>query len=210
MSVGQIIGWLLVGAVGSLTIVAGWRYYVDTQVPVKLRAGGSVETNLWDRGFVTANGTWVTENDGQSDALQYTNLACYRSDGTCRAATAEILAATTLSLNTVTYKITRWSETTLMFTNSESPCTEFTYPISRANQRIVGTRSSKKSADEACPVADEVVQLTLVDGAKVTKAQEQEANARAQPVAWASLAALWMFVLSGLFRRGGTVEYAEA
>ena len=32
----------------------------------------------------------------------------------------------------------------------------------------------------------------------------------AQPVAWASLAALWVFVLSGLFRRGGEMEYAEA
>lgn len=210
MGVGRIFGWLLLGAAGSLTIVAGWRYYVDTQVPVKLRAGGSVETQLWDRGFVTANGTWVAESGGEPDALQYTNLACYRSDNTCRAATAEILAGTTLSLNTVTYRITRWSESTLIFTNSESPCTEFTYSISRANQRIVGTRSARKSADDTCPVADEVVQLTLVDGAKVTKAQEQEANARAQPVAWASLAALWMFVLSGLFRRGGTMEYAEA
>jgi hypothetical protein len=210
MSAGRIIGWLLLGAVGSLAIVAGWRYYADTQVPVKLRAGGSVETNLWDRGFVTANGTWVTENGGEPDPLQYTNLACYRSDNTCRAATAEILAATTLSLSTATYKITRWSETTLIFTNSESPCTEFTYSISRANQRIVGTRSSRKGANEACPVDDEIVQLTLVDGAKVTKAQEQAANARAQPVAWASLAALWVFVLSGLFRRGGEMEYAEA
>jgi hypothetical protein len=211
MSVGRIAGWVFVGAVGSLAIVQGWHYYVDTQVPVKLRGGGSVETSLWERGYVTANGTWVVESGQEARPLQYTSVACYRSDNTCRSATAEVLASSTLSLDTATYKVAHWSETTLMFVNSDSPCSEFTYTISRVNQRVVGTRSPKRNAAESCTEDEGTLQLTLVDGAKVTRAQELEANARAQPVAWASLAALWVFVLSGLFRRPGrSVELAEA
>ena len=211
MSGSRITGWVLIGTVGSLAIVQGWGYYVDTQVPVKLRPGGSVETSLWDRGYVTANGTWVAESGDQSRPLQYTSVACYRSDNTCRSATAEVLANSTLSLDTVTYKVVQWSETTLMFVNSESPCSEFTYTISRVNQRVVGTRSPKRNPSESCAADESTMQLTLVDGAKVTKAQEQDANARAQPIAWAILAALWVFVASGLFRRPNrSVEFAEA
>jgi hypothetical protein len=211
MSVGRIFGWVLIGAAGSLAIVQGLRHYVDTQVPVKLRAGGSVETSLWERGYVTANGTWVAESGEDARPLQYTSVACYRSDNTCRSATAEVLANSTLSLDTATYKVAQWSDTTLMFVNSDSPCTDFTYTISRANQRVVGTRAPKRSLAEYCTEDERTVQLTLVDGAKVTKAQEQEADARAQPVAWASLAALWVSVLSGLFRRPGrSMELAEA
>jgi hypothetical protein len=211
MGIGRISGWVLLGAFGSLAIVYGWRYYVETQVPVKLRPGGAVETSLWERGFVTANGTWVVESGQDPQALQYTTVACYRSDNTCRSATAEVMANNTLSLDTATYKVVRWTETTLMYVNSEAPCVEFTYTINRANQRVVGTRSSKKNPAESCPGNEDVVQLTLVDGAKVTKTQEQDANARAQPVAWASLAALWVFVLSGCFRRGDrSMEFAEA
>ena len=211
MSGSRVTGWVLVGAVGSLAIVQGWGYYVDTQVPVKLRAGGSVETGLWERGYVTANGTWVVESGQEFRPLQYTSVACFRSDNTCRSATAEVLANSTLSLDTATYKVAQWSESTLRFVNSDSPCSEFTYTISRANQRLVGTRSPKRNPAESCREDERMVQLTLVDGAKVTKAQEQEANAQARPVAWASLAALWVFVLSGLFRRPSrSMELAEA
>ncbi len=210
MRMGRIAGWLLVGGLGSLAIVSGWRYYVETQVPVKLRPGGTVETSMWDRGYASANGTWVVEN-GPARPLQFTNIGCFRADNTCRAATAEIAGGNILSLETATYKVTRWTETTLIFVNTDVPCAETTYTISRANQRVVGTTVTRRSAAEACPEAEETVQLSLVDGARVTRNLEQEANARAQPVAWASLAALWVLVLSCLFRRvNDGVAFAEA
>ncbi|HEV2557866.1 MAG TPA: hypothetical protein VGU45_04500 [Microvirga sp.] len=211
MRMGRIAGWLLVGGLGSLAIVSGWRYYVETQVPVKLRPGGSVETAMWDRGYVAANGTWVVEN-GPARPLQFTNIGCFRSDNTCRAATAEIAGGNILSLETATYKVTRWSETTLIFVNNDAPCADYTYTISRANQRVVGTAAPRRNTAESCPAGEEALQLSLVDGARVTRTLEQEANARAQPVAWASLAALWVLVLSCLVRRRheGEVAFAEA
>jgi hypothetical protein len=83
---GRVVGWALMGLVGTAGIFAVMSLYVATQVPVSLRSGGTIFTDNWDSGFVHASGTWVIENDRQPSPLQFTELRCFRSDKECQSA----------------------------------------------------------------------------------------------------------------------------
>jgi hypothetical protein len=71
---------------------------------------------------------------------------------------------------------------------------DYTYTISRANQRVVGTRSPKKNCDPSCITGADTFQLSLTDGFKVTQQLENEASARTQPFMWAALVVLWIYI----------------
>jgi hypothetical protein len=148
---GRVVGWLFLGLIGSAAILAMMLLYVGTQVPVHLRSGGKIFANSWDSGFVHASGTWVIENDTQAFPLQFTELRCYRQDNECTSATAEVTFGDTLSVDTDRYEVVRWTNDTIIFTTS-ALCVDYTYTVSRASERLVGTRTPKKAATDTCLV----------------------------------------------------------
>ena len=90
---GRAVFWLLLGLAGSLVIlivvnkVAEWRDYPRLQ-------SGHVFTDFWDRGYVSAVGTWVFEDDTkQAFPRQTTEIKCYRETKECRSAQADITPA---------------------------------------------------------------------------------------------------------------------
>jgi hypothetical protein len=200
-NVARKAGWVLLGIVGSIAIVAVWLMTITLQVPVKIRSGYGVHTNQWDEGYVGATGTWVIDNDRQAFPVQYTELTCFLPDKQCRSATGEIVFGDTLSVSTERYDIVRWTADTIIFTTASAMCVDYTYTISRANQRVVGTRSPKKNRDSLCTTGAETLQLSLTDGFKVTQQLESEASARTQPFMWAALVVLWIFIGFRIFRK---------
>jgi hypothetical protein len=90
MKIGRVIAWLLIGITTSIAIVWAAGAYVAVQVPVKPSGGGTVYTDAWDRGYVSADGTWVIENERSASPIQVTDIACYREDNQCQLATAEL------------------------------------------------------------------------------------------------------------------------
>jgi hypothetical protein len=200
-NVARKAGWVLFGLVGSIAIVAIWLMSMSLHVPVKIRSGYGVHTNQWDQGYINATGTWVIENDRQAFPVQYTDLTCYLPDKQCRSATGEIVFSDTLSVSTELYDIVRWTADTIIFTTTSAMCVDYTYTISRTNQRVVGTRSPKKNRDPICVGGADTLQLSLSDGSKVTQQLESEASAKTQPFMWAALVVLWIFVGFRVFRR---------
>jgi hypothetical protein len=62
-AIGQIILWLFIGLIGSAFIgFIAITVINDRSLPMmKMSFGPSVNTGLWDRGYVSATGTWVLE-----------------------------------------------------------------------------------------------------------------------------------------------------
>lgn len=201
-ALGRIVGWVLVGLVGTAAIFSMMFLYVGKQVPVSIPMGGKVFDSSWDNGFVHASGTWVIENERQASPLQYTEVSCFRADNACRSATAEVSFGGYLSVDADRYEIAKWTDDTIIFTTS-ALCVNYTYTISRASARLVGTRTPKKTADGACPqgVGKNTLQLSLKDGYLVQRALEEEARGQAQPFVWATLGIFWLFILTRIFRR---------
>lgn len=201
-------GWVLLGIIGSIGIVAIWLTSMTLYVPVKIRSGYGVHTNQWDQGYVSASGTWVIENDRQAFPVQYSELTCILSEKQCQSATAEIMFGNMLSVDRQIYSVERWTDDTVIFTASSALCVDYTYTISRANQRVVGTRTRKKNPGPSCFSGSETLQLSLVDGFKVTQQLEKEASSNTQPFMWATLVAFWVFIGFRVFRRQSRTSVA--
>src|SRR6187399_3140987 len=87
---GRAFLWLLCGLVGSLMIVIVAVAVLDRRGYPQLQSG-HVFTSLWDRGYVSAVGTWVFEGDTkQAFPHQTTDIKCYRETKECKSAQAEI------------------------------------------------------------------------------------------------------------------------
>jgi hypothetical protein len=201
-TIGRFVGWVLVGLAGTVAVFASTALYMKIQVPVNLRSGGNVFTSNWDNGFVHASGTWVIENDRQAFPLQVAEVLCRRSDSECTSATAEVTFGGLLNVDTDRYEVVRWTTDTIIFTTS-ALCVDYTYTISRASERLVGTRTPKRAGSASCPsgAGKDTLQLSLKDGFKVQMGLEDEARSRAQPFLWAGLTVLWLFIAMRVFRR---------
>lgn len=200
----RIAGWVLVGLVGTVAVFSAMFLYVGYQVPVKLYGGG-VDIKEWDSGLVIALGTWVIEGDRQAAPLQHTVLTCQRDAKECKSSTAEISYGGFLAVDSDRYEIIRWTDDTIDFASS-ALCVNYTYNINRISARVVATRTPKKDGPALCGgLGRGTFQLSLKDGYLVESALKNEAWARAEPFAWATLGALWLFILTRILRRRTTV-----
>jgi hypothetical protein len=210
--VGGTLVWVIAGLLGSAVIYAAWLFVIEAQIPLRIRHGGQIYTGHWEEGYVSAHGTWVIENGRQAFPNQITELTCLRSERLCRSATA--IAGDTLSVDTETYEVLHWTDDTVVLTTSSALCVDYTYTISRAEERVVGRRTPKRNVDSMCDVGTkDILELSLGDGSKVTLALQQEARVRTRPFMVAGLAVVWVFIASRLLRRrsrGSVVAGAPA
>ena len=117
-AVGRAVLWLLCGLAGSLAIlfmisgVVNWHGYPKLQ-------SGYVATDFWDRGYVSAVGTWVFEGDTKlAFPRQTTEIKCYRGTKECHSAQAEI-AFDKLTVETDRFPITSWDSQSIVYVSND-------------------------------------------------------------------------------------------
>ncbi|MBR1267032.1 hypothetical protein JQ629_05855 [Bradyrhizobium sp. AUGA SZCCT0222] len=192
----KAIGWgilfLIIALAGTLAIVIGANSLIAAHNPVMPRSGVSVYTDSWDRGYVVASGTWTMENARQAFPIQTSKIRCMRDEKTCTVAQAEIAFGNILNLETYSYDIAKWDNTTILF-RTDTECVEYVYTIDRANKRLLGTRTKKPKAGAECSaVEDKALRLAFVDGFDVWKTVNQEAESKIAPIMWAVVGAWWL------------------
>lgn len=197
--IGLGVLFLFIGLAGTLGIIIAANSIITAQNPIVLRSGVSVYTESWDRGYVSASGTWTMENARQAFPIQTSKIRCIREEKSCTAAQAEIAVGNMLHLETYDYDITKWDSTTILF-RTDTDCVEYVYTVDRSNRRLVGTRTKKANTGPDCTmVEDKPLRLTLVDGFDVWKNINKEVEAKHVPL---TVAGWWVLLGLILFRRG--------
>ena len=172
-TVGRIALVLLLGLFGTGAIIVCAGIYIESNSRPRLSSGSGVQTSFWDRGYVSASGTWVMEGSKQAFPHQVSEFKCYRDEKECVSAQAEITFGDTLYLSTDRHQVKTWDLNVIVFTNESSGCVNYVYTITRITNRIVGTRGPKPSgADEQCSrvgVDQRSINMTMRDGYEVWK-----------------------------------------
>jgi len=126
-----------------------------------------VFTALWDRGYVSASGTWTIAGEEMGLPQQTSKINCDRDTGVCTEATAIITVddgQPSLSLSIDTYEIERWDEHELVTKPLQFGCTRYLTRITRLQKAATGIRSTTAS-DAACQGIDQGEKyLILADG----------------------------------------------
>lgn len=185
-------------------LMAGWFLYIlhveDAVAPASLpRFYITTDRNLWDRGYVSASGTWVMESpDEMANPIRTSKITCVYRDKVCRESTAEItnLFSRQLSLNTDIHQIIKWDSDQIVYENDESICNVYYYFLNRVTKQVTGIRKPKKDApkDTCGKYEERDIKLNLVNGFDVYWKIKQEAMSpfkRVTPLALLLLVGLY-------------------
>ena len=153
----RTFGWGLLGLIGSVIIFLIAAAFTESMVPAKLRLL-SVSTGLW-KDYVSARGTWTMDNEKPASPLQTTQIECRRYDMTCMSADAEIAFGDTLNVELTNYNVVRWDDEVIIFKSTSATCVDYTYMINRANERVIGTRTTKSTADICSAASPQPIHL---------------------------------------------------
>lgn len=204
MRILKAIGWailvLIIGLAGTVAIIAGANSLIDSQTQVRLPSGVFVDTDAWESGYVSAEGSFTIDNDRPAFPIQTTKIRCYRDEKSCTAAKAEIAFGKTLNLELSTHDISLWNDTTVLF-REDALCVQYIYTIDRANKRVVGTRTKKPNVNGCEIFENKPLTLSLVNGFDVWWRLNQEAVARVSPFMWAGIATWWLFLFFFVWQR---------
>jgi hypothetical protein len=165
-------------SLGSTLILAGflsgWVTYIlyveNKAAPVSLPSFYvTTDSNLWDRGYVTANGTWVMEApDKMANPVRTSKIVCVLRDRVCRESTAEITNyySKLLNLELDLHDILKWESDQIAYTNDSSICNIYYYYINRVTKQVTGVRKPKKDAPrDLCGDSDKrEIKLNLQNG----------------------------------------------
>jgi hypothetical protein len=197
----RAFGWVLSGCIGSIVIFVVAAAFVQTMVPVSLPML-TVSTRGWGE-YVSARGTWTMDNDKPAFPLQTSEITCRRYNMTCISAQAEVFRDM-LNVELYDYEVTRWDSDVILFKNTSSNCVDYTYTINRVNQRVIGTRTTKKTKEDGClaDISTKPINLTLTDGFKVYWQLHEEAQAKVFPFGWMAFAVWWVFVCLRIWNGG--------
>jgi hypothetical protein len=185
-------------------LVSGWVTYIlyieNEAAPVSL-PGFYVTTDnfLWDRGYVTANGTWVMEApDMMANPIRTSKIVCILRDRVCRESTAEITNyySKVLNLEIDLHDILKWESDQIAYTNDSSICNIYYYYINRVTKQVTGVRKPKKDAPkDVCGDSDKrEIKLNLVNGFDIYRDARQKSMS-----SFARLAPLVIFLMSYLY-----------
>lgn len=188
----------------SLALVAGWVSWVlhveDEAAPASLPSFYiTSERSAWDRGYVTASGTWVMElPDVMANPIRTSKIVCIYADKICREATAEFthLFSKQLNIHVDIHDVVKWDSDQIVYVNDEAICNVYFYYLNRVTKQVTGVRKSKKDApkDICDKYTDNEIRLKLADGFDVYWAAKQGAMspfARMTPIALLLLAFLF-------------------
>ena len=199
---GRTLFWVVIGLIGTFSIFLFASYAIESQVPIKIVPGGDAYVDSWDRGYVSAEGTWIIEGTPQAFPIQITNITCLKLDNYCMSAQALIGSGPIIFIDVNRSEIERWDNNTVVYMDKTSVCVEYVYTINRDSRRVIGSRAPKKDADDLCELLEQQeIKLTLVDGYQVWRELERLATARVLPFMWAAITLCWVIVAYRIVRR---------
>jgi hypothetical protein len=128
-----------------------------------------VSIDLWDRGYVLAQGTWVIAGEAQAWPEQTSTLKCDRALGTCSEATAVVSRgeARVLSVDLDTYEIERWDQQEIVTKPLERGCARYVRRFNRVQQSVSGIRSTISRQGSCASVDNGDKFLVLTNGIEV-------------------------------------------
>jgi hypothetical protein len=192
--------WVIGGIMSTLLILGAAMAVISTDLPIKPRSGYGISDQGWDQGHVWAAGTWTLDAGRLAFPIQTSEIRCLRDEKTCWSAQAEITFSDTLNVELDRYPISRWDKDVVVF-QSEAHCVRYVYTISRANRRLVGTRTTKEPRPEGCGGVDAApLQMAMADGFTLWLRLRDEAGAKVWPFAWIAVGLCWSFVLFRVWR----------
>jgi hypothetical protein len=181
----RVAGIIALMLAGLCVILFGWIFVVNHTLPtsIGLHSFGKVDVDAWDKGFVSAEGTWRPERKPErilfltlSKPLNISKIRCVRQSGFCEVATATLDRSASygdyLDLELYPIEIKKWTSTTLEFSVGDPSfhCFIETYVITRSTQTITGLSTADGKCDGPLPkgisrVADmNPLQLSFVAG----------------------------------------------
>jgi len=170
----RVLKWLLLALVVWVLLLFAAGRTVEKEVPFVLPSR-SVVTGMWDKGYVSAMGTWVIDNAKSAAPFQTSTISCWRSEDVCREARAQLVNGNYLDVDLDVYEIEKWDAHTIIYTTDSPTCVHYTYTIDRASEAVSGVRVVKTPDDPRCVDLDRRLVLRLVDGLDVHMKAREEA-----------------------------------
>ena len=173
----KVLGIFALTIAGLFVILALYVFEIDSRVPVELLSRGRVYVDQWDQGYVSAKGTWASDQEGSVDPLNVSDITCLRDHKLCFIAEASVydLHGKYLDADGSFADIKRWDNSTLEY-QTDAQCVSYTYVIDRATQKLIARRVKKPDAkDGLCSSTDDDLTLNFVPGFNVVQALKKEA-----------------------------------
>ncbi len=180
---------MMIGAAGAMAVS---ELYVQTQVPVSLY-GGMVFVDLWDRGYVAMEGTWVMDGDQHAYPLNMSKIVCRADTKQCIDSQATVRAGhgvPLLRVNEDLHEIARWDKDTLIY-QTNAGCVNYAYTVSRQTKQVAGIRTIKAGADATCAGASREIKLRLTNGFDIYYQMQKDARPVALNIAVLGLILVW-------------------
>jgi hypothetical protein len=132
----------------------------------------TIITDRWDRGFVSADGTWTAVSGDLATPEQTSNITCERAQAICREARATISgrgSGRLLSVDLYTFEIELWNEQEIVTKPLQFGCAATVHHWNRA-AGTVASRQRTTSEEGSCRQVDRVENnLVLEDGNAVSQ-----------------------------------------
>ena len=117
---------------------------------------------------VTAKGTWMLENHPQGYPFHTSEIHCFRQRNTCVEAQAVYAKHHSLTVHTDLYQIERWDDDEIVtIPNDSSICMRYVMRISRVQEAVFKTRSTRWTEGLCDKVQTADLLLQLGDGFQV-------------------------------------------
>lgn len=169
----KVVGILALTVLGVMGLFALYAAVVEIKVPVNLLGDGRVKVGSWDTGYVSATGTWVSDQERHMSPLNVSEIACFRSSQVCYDAQASIFDGN-LTSYLEEYEIQRWDGSTIEF-GKDFPCVTYSYAINRATQKLSGSRLKKTETGTECSIIQqEDLKLSFTNGLYVVESLRRE------------------------------------
>lgn len=139
--------------------------------PIRLRPK-RVFTERWDRGDVSADGTWTVVGEAMAWPEQTSNITCERAQAVCREATALISGTgsrRTLTIELHTYEIERWNDEEIVTKPLQFGCSGTVRRWNRTQKSVTGVRSVTSNEGRCRELERVELALVLEDGHEVSR-----------------------------------------
>jgi hypothetical protein len=139
--------------------------------PISLRPK-QVFTDRWDRGDVSADGTWTVAGEAMAWPEQTSTITCERAQAVCREATALISgkgSGRILTVDVQTYEIERWNDEEIVTKPRQFGCTGTVQRWNRRQKSVTGVRRTTSNEGSCRDVERIEVDLVLEDGNEVSR-----------------------------------------
>lgn len=178
-------------ALAFVTLVVS-ESYVKHQVPV-LVSRLQVFVDLWDKGYVALEGTWVMDGEEQAFPLNQSKIVCRAESQTCEEAIARISnygIDARLEADLERYEITSWDGNTLIY-RTGAKCVDYVYTVSRDTKQVSGIRTIKHGLESECSDLTKEIKLRLADGIDVWNQMQRDTEPVAVEVTAFLLILFW-------------------